>query len=58
MLDGTEKAFGVTAGPKGLKKGPSSLLYMMGEGTDTMKTDKLGFDNRTKSVSAMVAAAK
>ncbi|CAL8235386.1 unnamed protein product [Arctogadus glacialis] len=28
MFDGTEKASGVTAGSKGLKKGPCSLLYM------------------------------
>jgi hypothetical protein len=58
MLDSTEKAFGVTAGPKGLKKGPSSLHYMVREGTNTMEADKLGFDNRTTSVSGMVAAAK
>ena len=48
-FDGTEKASGVTAGPKGLKKGPCSLLYMVRERTNTVKADKLGFDNRTKS---------
>ncbi|CAL8275335.1 unnamed protein product [Arctogadus glacialis] len=36
MFDGTEEAFGVPARPKGLKKGPGGLLYMMGEGTDTV----------------------
>ena len=58
MLDGTEKASGVTAGSKGLKKGPCGLLYMVGERTNTMEADKLRLNNRTKSVSGMVAAAK
>ena len=58
LFDGTEKASGVTAGSKGLKAGPCSLLYMVGERTNTMKTNKLRFNNGTKSVSGMVAAAK
>ena len=58
LFDGTKEASGVPAGSKGLKKGPCSLLYMVGERTNTMEADKLRFNNRTKSVSRMVAAAK
>ena len=39
MFDGTEEASGITARSEGLKKGLGGLLYMMGEGKDTVKAD-------------------
>ena len=39
MLDGAKKSSRVAARSKGLKQGTGGLLYMMGEGTDSVKTD-------------------
>lgn len=57
-LDGPEEALGVPPGLERSEEDLGGLLHMAGEGTDTVETDELGFDNGTKGMFGMITTVK